>query len=242
MFLFSLDGLLAQENPLPGIAIPEKISGSVEDGHLICSTSGGYALCDSEYSSAIYGVVNFNPAAAFETGAAGTFLVINDATAGVKISSINGNIKEGDYLTSSKTAGVAMKATRNGFVLGTALGVYENSDPNAVGEVNVSINIHPTISLSDARVNLIQAIKDGFATQVWGPVASLRYILAALLVITSFVLGFLFFGRVVKTGIEALGRNPLAGRMIQLTVVFNIFLTIVIVGVGIGIAYLILIL
>jgi F0F1-type ATP synthase membrane subunit c/vacuolar-type H+-ATPase subunit K len=52
----------------------------------------------------------------------------------------------------------------------------------------------------------------------------------------------IYFGKASRAGIEAVGRNPLAKRVIQLTVVMNIVLTIVIVLVGLAIAYLILIL
>jgi F0F1-type ATP synthase membrane subunit c/vacuolar-type H+-ATPase subunit K len=53
-------------------------------------------------------------------------------------------------------------------------------------------------------------------------------------------LGFVFFGRVVARGVEAMGRNPLAGSLIAVSVVFNLILTVVIMLVGLGIAYLIL--
>ncbi|KKU82490.1 MAG: hypothetical protein UY11_C0046G0010, partial [Candidatus Amesbacteria bacterium GW2011_GWC2_47_8] len=41
---------------------------------------------------------------------------------------------------------------------------------------------------------------------------------------------------------EAVGRNPLAGRLIQLSVVLNLLLTALIMGSGLVIAYLILVL
>ena len=62
------------------------------------------------------------------------------------------------------------------------------------------------------------------------------------MILISFSLGFIYFGRVAKTGIEAMGRNPMAGKMIQLSVLFNIIVTVIIVLIGLAIAYLILIL
>ncbi|MEK7526180.1 MAG: hypothetical protein AAB546_01730 [Patescibacteria group bacterium] len=228
----------------PGLGASLEISGdNITDGNVICSNDEqGYALCSKEYDPSMFGVVNLVPAAAFESTAQGYYIVVHDSNANVKVTSVNGNIKSGDIITTSKTIGVGQKASRNGYVLGTALTEYNSDDTNAVGEVVVSINIHPTVDLSDAKANLWQVIKEGFSVPVWGPLTSLRYILAAFMIVISFILGFIYFGRVVKTGVEALGRNPLAGRMIQLTVVFNILLTIVIVLVGLGIAYLILIL
>jgi len=228
---------------LPGVGSSMALRGdNIVDGEIVCSMPEGYGRCNREYDPAMFGVVNLNPAAGFETGETGYYLVVQDSSANVKVTSKNGNIKEGDYITSSDKEGIGQRASRNGYVLGTALTAYESSDTETVGEVVISLSIHPTVDLTDAKANLWQVIKEGFSVPVWGPLTSLRYILAAFMIVLSFVLGFIYFGRVVKTGVEALGRNPLAGRMIQLTVVFNIFLTIVIVGVGLAIAYLILIL
>ena len=56
----------------------------------------------------------------------------------VKVSSENGNIKKGDYLTSSSISGVAMKATKPGQVLGKALEDY--SEPG-IGKVIAFVNV-----------------------------------------------------------------------------------------------------
>ena len=62
------------------------------------------------------------------------------------------------------------------------------------------------------------------------------------MVIMGFGLGFIYFGRIAKAGVEAIGRNPLASRTITSGLVLHILLTIVIVGAGLGIGYLILVL
>jgi F0F1-type ATP synthase membrane subunit c/vacuolar-type H+-ATPase subunit K len=68
----------------------------------------------------------------------------------------------------------------------------------------------------------------------------LRYLTAALMVILGFVLGFVYFGRIAKAGVEAIGRNPLSSKTIEFGLILHILLTIVIVGAGLGIGYLIL--
>lgn len=50
----------------------------------------------------------------------------------VKVSTENGKIKSGDYLTASSIPGVAMKATRAGNVVGQAMGGYEDSGVGSV--------------------------------------------------------------------------------------------------------------
>jgi len=62
------------------------------------------------------------------------------------------------------------------------------------------------------------------------------------IVLISFTIGFVYFGRVTTRGVEALGRNPLASRTIQLNLALNLAFMIVIILVGLGIGYLILIL
>ena len=57
----------------------------------------------------------------------------------VKVSAENGPINPGDYLTSSSTPGVAMKATMPGPVVGTATESYSGS---GVGQVIAFIDVH----------------------------------------------------------------------------------------------------
>lgn len=236
--------VLAQTTDLPlqGVAISLPVSGdNIVTGSILCGGTGdSYVLCNKEYDPAMFGVLNDNPAVNFEATGAGTRLVVKDGNVRVRVNSANGDINPGDSITSSTTPGVGIKATKNGFVVGTAMETYSNTDTAAVGDVLITLNVRPVTTLSDQGTNLIELFRQGLQAPVLGPLASLRYILAAVLVIVSFVLGFLYFGRVARTGVEALGRNPLAGRAIQISVFFNVLVTLVIVGVGLGIAYLIL--
>lgn len=227
-----------------GIATTTPINDDqVQDGDIICTYSEGIKRCSQEYDTAIYGVVTDSPAAMVQdTDLEGGRFVITDGIAAVKVSSVNGNINEGDFITSSKNLGVGQKATRNGYVVGKALEAYQSDNLDSIGKIQVLVNIHPTQGISGPRGNLLQFIRQGLAVPVFEPVESLRYLLAVAIVVISFTLGMVYFGRASKTGIEAIGRNPLAKKVIQLTVVLNIVLTIVIVLVGLGIAYLILVL
>lgn len=227
-----------------GIAISSPVSDSnAVDGDIICTYADGNRRCGQEYDPAMYGVISDNPAAAIEDSElADSRLIITSGIATVRVSTINGNISEGDFITSSTVAGVAVKATRNGYVLGVALEGYESSDPQAVGRIQVLVNIHPAAGLAGPSRNLLNFIRQGFAVPLFEPLESLRYLLAVAIVLIAFTLGMIYFGRASKAGIEAIGRNPLAKRVIQLTVFLNISLTIIIILVGLGIAYLILIL
>ncbi|MCA9389954.1 hypothetical protein KC571_00970, partial [candidate division WWE3 bacterium] len=94
----------------------------------------------------------------------------------------------------------------------------------------------------NVQVNLLEVLRSGLESPFLSPVASLRYLLAVLIVLASFVIGFASFSRISGNGVEALGRNPLAKRSIQATIVFNFILTAFIMFIGLGLAYLILIL
>ncbi len=59
----------------------------------------------------------------------------------VKVNTSNGSIQKGDLITVSSTAGVGMKATNPGFVIGKAMSSYSNADTHAVGTVVVFINL-----------------------------------------------------------------------------------------------------
>jgi hypothetical protein len=76
-----------------------------------------------------------------------------------KVSAINGSIKVGDYITSSSIPGVGMKATTAGQVIGKAMEEYTNTDPNAVGKINVLVSVSwydPQVMLtSTGDLNLV---------------------------------------------------------------------------------------
>lgn len=227
-----------------GIAITAEVTGdNINDGDIVCKRDEGFKLCDAEYHTEIFGVIVNNPAASFEEEEKdNNYLVISTGKAAVRVSSQNGNIKKGDLITTSYRQGVGVLAQKNGYVLGSSLEDYSSDNPDSIGTVMVALNIHPAAGLSGAKSNLITALREGMSAPIFEPLDSLRYLLAALILLLSFVLGFAYFGRVSKTGIEAIGRNPLASKMIQLSIIMHIMITIVIILVGFGMAYIILIL
>ena len=227
-----------------GIAISVPIAGeNISDASIICSQGDGYYLCDTAYSSSMVGVITDEPAVAFEGERfENSRHLVFEGTIVVRISGQNGAITQGDLVTSSDIPGVGMRADKNGFVLGTAMESFEPPSPEQEGLILVSLKIHPTIELSDSRTSLLENIREGLAFPLLSPLASLRYLLSFAIVIIGFVLGFFYFGRVAKSGVEAIGRNPLASSSIRMGIVFNVVLGIVIVIASLALALLILIL
>jgi len=241
-FFLLLGANIYAQTAITGVGIATPIEGEVKDGDVICADKDTFVLCETEYDSSIYGVVNSSASAAFVSDQQNTYSVVNSGNVSTRVTAKNGNIEVGDLLTSSNTPGVAEKATRNGFILGAALESYSPSNPSDTGSISVSLNIRATTAFTDQGNNLLSVIKQGLLAPTLTPLATIRYLSAGLMVIISFALGFVYFGRVARAGVEAIGRNPLARRTIQFSIVFHILLTIVIVAVGLAIAYLILIL
>ncbi|MBL7078033.1 hypothetical protein ISS42_00010 [Candidatus Shapirobacteria bacterium] len=247
-FFFVLTpGIFGQEEKISsGIAISILIRGEkVEDGDIVSSTSQGYVISAIPYDPAIYGVVVKNPAVSFETALSpNTYPVVNIGKVYARVSCLNGNIEEGDFITSSDIAGVGQKADQQGFMLGTALESYENSDPRAVKTILISLkpSYNTAVEGRGRGINLLSGIKMAASSPFLTPLTSLRYLFAVIVTAFSFLLGFLYYGKIAKTGIEALGRNPLAARTISAGIVFNVILTGVIIAAGLFLAYLILVL
>ncbi len=244
LMMFMMSGLVpahAQVDSL-GVATPIVIEEETQAGDIVCSEEGGFILCADAYLPSIYGVIVENPPAALEsTDLPDVPLVVTTGDAIVRVSTQNGEIVEGDIITTSERPGVGQKATVNGFALGIAMEGFASANPDDVGEVLVSINIHPTSSFAGSRSNLISNIRQALSSPVVAPLDSLRYLLAFVVALISFALGFVYFGRVVRSGVDAIGRNPLAARTIQVTILINIVITIVIVLTGLAIALLILV-
>jgi hypothetical protein len=251
LLLFSTVGLLlpgqnvfAQTNPQDtsfGVAyfVPVKDK-NVKDGAIVSFTKQGYVLSTVEYDPLVVGVVSENPAVVFNVDSEGETPLISTGNAYVNVSTINGAIKPGDAITTSNIKGVAMKSTRTGYIIGTANDAFASKNPNEVKKLSVTLNIH-FVSLNPKPVNNLMDVFNLTALATYEqPTTVFRYFLAGFIVILSFVFGFVSFGRVASRGVEALGRNPLAGRMIQFGIFLNVLITIAIIVAGLGIAYVIL--
>lgn len=216
----------------------------VSAGDIVSSTNQGFILSKKTYDSAVIGVVSDKPAISFDIketdSAIKRYHVITTGTVAVKVSAVNGPIKKGNIITSSAIPGVGMLATKTGFVLGVSLENFSSDKANEVGLVNVVLNLRASSSQAGIKTRLIDVGNLSALALLEEPLTAFRYLIAALVVIFSIILGFYAFGRVAGRGVEALGRNPLAARVIQLGVVLNVFITIAIIGAGILIAILIL--
>jgi F0F1-type ATP synthase membrane subunit c/vacuolar-type H+-ATPase subunit K len=226
-----------------GIArLVEVVDKNAPNGSVISSSDKGPTLSTRPYDPQVLGIVARDAAIILNSGksASNGIPVIATGQVYLRVSTKTGKIKKGDLLTTSTIPGVAIKADKDGYVLGNALEDYSESNPATVGTIAVDLNLHyfnskPTMlgTLSDILKIAVLPTKDS-------PTPLFKYIVAAIVVITSFILTFMTFGRTAAKGVEALGRNPAASGLIHLGIFFNITISVVIALVGLVVAFLIL--
>lgn len=243
------------QTPLPpssndffGLGVANAVAIDAENifnGNIISFSEGGYTLSKRTYDPTVYGVVTTDPAITLEVienDEPDLHYVVTTGKTPVLVNTSNGPISTGDLITSSAVPGVGMKANNDGYVIGVALEDYTNEDPADIGEIMVNLNFAFNANVSALRSNLLENFNLALSAPFLTPTSALRYILAGLVLLISFALGMGYFGRVTQVGVEALGRNPLAGRAILISVIINMLLALLTIAAGIAVGYLILVL
>ena len=215
-------------SPKGGIGFTVKVENAdVEDGDIVSFSDNTYRLSTAAHDTNMLGVVSMNPAITVGTVSSDGVPVVSSGHAYVRVSTVNGAIKSGDLITTSIIPGIGTKSEGFGQILGIALADFTDGDPERIGKIPVSVNVRTHTP---------------FTQFTSSPFDAIRYILAFIIAAGSIIIGFVYFGKVARTGVEALGRNPLAGRLIEFGVFLNLFLTLGIIAIGIIIAYGIIIL
>ncbi len=212
-------------------------------GDIVSYKVGTYDLSSEPYEGTMYGVISNDAVISIEntslTATEAKFVVTTGDTK-VNVSGTNGAIKKGDYITSSTVTGVGQRADKSGFVLGIALEDFTPETKDSTGKIMVHVDIKQVFADTRLSGNLLAMLRSGTLGALITPLASLRYVLAALVVAAAFIIGFVSFGKTSGSSIEALGRNPLAKAHIRAAVIFNFVLTAGIMLGGLVVAYLIL--
>lgn len=248
LFLFfSAIKVFAQEDQLQeasfGVAnfLPV-VDKEVAAGNIISFNKDGYVLSRNPYDPTIRGVVVENPAIALNIQTEeNVYPILSKGNAEVLVTNKNGEIKKGDPITTSQTPGVGMKATQSGFVIGSAMEDFKASSPDDIGKVPVSFNVHYFYLKPPAiKTGVLDVFKLSAMATYEQPTVVFKYFVAGMVVIISVILGFVFFGKIANSGVEALGRNPLASRFIEIGIALNVLITIAIIFSGLAMAYFVL--
>ena len=200
-------------------------------GDILINSSSGFIRTKIPYDNSLFGVLVETSSLIFRSGDPADKPVVQSGTAIVNVVATNGDIKNGDYITSSETLGKGMKATRSGYVLGVALSEFSGSGD---GQISVAVRVEYAELTTTRNANrLLELLGSSFLTNVKDPEKFgqvVRYITAGLVLLVSFGFGFITFSRSLPRGIEAIGRNPLAKNTIYLSMAINVGL-IAIVGI-----------
>lgn len=232
--------VFAQQTDLAVVNYYTVVDKNVPNGSIITLSGNAYRMSKIEYDSLIFGVTSENPAIAFVDGSEeGKTPIATSGKVSLRVTNRGGAIKTGDLITSSATPGVGIKATKNGYIVGAALGSYNKAE---VGLIPVALSIGSSTQYTNIRSNLFESLGLALSSSIITPLNSLRYVIAGLIVLAVIIIGIFFFGKITKSGMESMGRNPLAGRMIQFNMFLSLGLTVFIMLVGLGLAYLILLL
>lgn len=178
------------------------------------------------------------------------------ATGGVVdtlVSSINGNIAQGDEITASPIAGVGMKATDNARVVGIAQQALTSdsgtnqtyTDSNGqkhsilVGEIPLLVNVSYYYKQPDKTLipSTIQNLANALAGKNVKPLPIL--ISAGIFVITLIVVVSIIYS-MIHSSIISVGRNPMSQSAIYRDIVQLSLLVLAILAVGVIAIYLVL--
>lgn len=143
---------------------------SVEAGDVVsldADLQTGVKKSQKAYEAALIGVIATNPGLVIGGVGKEGVKALPVALSGrvpVKVTTENGSIAPGDYLTSSSTFGVAMKATRNDAVIGMSLSSYDNE---GIGTVLVFVknSAHAIAGVSDVSpdtTSILGKVTDAF--------------------------------------------------------------------------------
>lgn len=254
--------LLVMAGMLAPIALAQELYGvaynlvvadpEIKSGDIVALTQQGIVRAREQYTPSMMGIATDKPIIAIHQQTNNTRSIVKNGEARVTVSAANGGIQVGDFITTSATPGVGVKALESGYVIGLAKSSFSppNSDQpgrsSEIGTVVVGINIHFRASkssdLGNSFVRVFRAFTSGVEQDAGaGKISSIiRYVLGAAVAIVSFVVAFFFFGHNVGSSIEAMGRNPLAKSTIQFSLILNLIFTSLVVLIGLFIAFMVI--
>ena len=244
------------------IARTQLITGGVaESGDLVSfdRSTQTFRLAQVISDSNLFGVVVTNPAILLRTSTESVPLV-SSGEVYVQVTTANGPISAGDYITSSSIPGKGQKAgPSTSVVLGIALDSFpalSNATPSVVstttvdgGSIRVLLAIGPKLLDSGGDGELIAVNAAGENEQsssldMFGVSTSLatliKYLLATIVVVGSVYVAFRNFGSNMRDSIISVGRNPLAKASIQSMVMLNTVLIVLVSVAGLFIGLMIL--
>lgn len=223
---------------LPGVAVNVEIADTgAGEGDIITVTSDGLKRSVVPYDMKMYGVIVGAPVLSTEPKTDKTKAVVSTGQAMVKVLVKDDAIIEvGDFITTSDTSGVGQKATASGYVLGKALAKYDDKTKNGMIPATVEIGFHEVNPNTGSLLSsLLTAINEAFRSPK-NFSTIFRYSLASIIGIMTFIAALFSFIKFMSTGLEAIGRNPMAKKTIVAGMVLSGLVVVILAVAGFGIA------
>ncbi len=210
------------------------------DGDIMSLVEEKSSLTRSEKTgdNKMYGVLVEHPQMVYRT--LDSIPLARSGTAYVNVTNLSGEIKTGDYITSSPIKGKGQKAQElSGYMIGVALENFTGEQGEVIdageqvrqGKILVAIGIGPASPVLIRAAGGALGIARQIVNAIWYNVGQskqveklIRFLLAAILILLAIWISYRTFGKNVTKGIEAIGRNPLAKTSIQAMVILNVIL------------------
>lgn len=235
----NLSAVSAQNQGLEVTSVYNVADKDALEGDILVASDQGLVRATKSFDNKMFGILATQPILVYRDNTQGK-PVVRSGVIAVNVTTQGGEVKYGDYITSSTIAGKGQKASDSGYVIGVALAPFTGeggeqvdgpSGKVALGKISVAIRIEYA-ELTNPRTagRIFSFIGTSFLENVNDPKkfgTVVRYMAAGLIVLLSFSFGFLTFSRSIVKSIEALGRNPLAKTTIQLSILINIALLVV---------------
>ena len=261
---FSVHNVSAQEYAT--VASPVLVEGVVHNRDVISygSEEGMFRASRSFADESMFGVIVDDPVLYMEPQ---TLLdekarpVVRYGEVLVNVSTLGGDIKAGDIITTSPIPGVAQRTVPvdASYILGFALESMTLNDERTeyegkeihFGTVPITLRIGPYLTKEGVEFvasgkeydTIIENLKNNEAYKdvvldqdAISAFKVFRYALAALVAITALIVSVSRFGDTFKQGVVSIGRNPLARTQIRSILFWNVLLIVLVTGAGLGIA------
>ncbi len=223
---------------------------------LIFDPSKGIVRTSAPYDIRLFGVLQDQPISVFKRTDGTGKPVTRAGITKVNVTLSNGQIKTGDYITSSTLPGLGMKATLSGNIVGIALVNSTQNDkydqkscslnPTSCPKDQISVAIkleYAELTNPRSTNRLFEYIGTSFFKNAQDPQGFgriIKNVVAGLVMLVCVIFGLLIVSRSISKTVEAIGRNPLAKRSILLVLAVNIAIVVFIIIGGIVTALIVL--
>lgn len=190
-----------------------------------------------------------------------TVQVISSGQSTVQVSTANGSISSGDALSPSPVAGVAMKATSPGRIIGKAQEDFNESKSNntsaditkieltdqqgnkksvVVGKIAVAVSVEDWSPDGQPNSPIVNSIRSFLGSAVGKPVSNAQALLSIGIMVVAVIIASIILYSAVSSSIHSIGRNPLSKNIIRRSLIVMVIVALAILVAACLAVYLIL--